>query len=304
MNIVFFGSDDFANSILNTLLEGGYSPILVLTAPDKPRGRGKKTLPTEVKRNSLNNNIRVITPYKISKSIVDEIRELSPSIFITISYGLFLPMSLLKLVEYPLNIHPSLLPRYRGASPIRSALLNGDKKTGVTIMKMIKQMDAGDIYMQRSIDIGDDDYISLKQRLIQLSQTMILKTLSSIKNGIPLSLRPQGGEPTFCYKFNKEDLKINWNVDQSKLYNRMRAFSDVGLFTFLNGQRIKIFSFDRSDKVLRPGYIEISSKKLFVGTANKALEILKLQFPGKKPIMAKDAINGGKFNNAEKFSDG
>ncbi len=305
MRIVFFGSDDFSNSILLELIDSGFKPILVLTAPDKPKGRGKKLLPTDVKKTALDNDIKVLTPEKITSEVVKKIGSLNPDIFVTISYGLFLPTKLLKLVEYPLNIHPSLLPKYRGASPIRSVLLNGDFETGVSIMKMIRKMDAGDIFLQKKLPVEKkDDYLSLKPRLIELAKTMIIELLDSIASGKVIKSFPQEGEPVYCSKFTKSDLKIDWNNSATRIINKIRAFSDMGVFTFLNGQRVKIYSAEMTDKNLPVSKIKIEKKSILVGTSDKAIKILKLQFPGKKPMRAIDAVNGGKFRDVETFDNG
>ena len=226
MKVLFMGTPDFAVKSLDKLYSNGIDICAVVTTPDRQSGRGMKTVFSLVKAYALEKNIKIFQPERISKNteFKEEIKALKPDLICVVSYGIILPKSFLEIPRLGcINVHPSMLPKYRGSAPIQWAVLNGDKKTGVTIMYLNEQMDAGDIIIQKEVDIGDDETTGeLWDRLGDLGADLLLDSVYKIFEGTAARI-PQKGEPSLAPMLNKEMAKINWEkMTSSEIKNLVR----------------------------------------------------------------------------------
>ena len=229
MKVLFVGTPDFALESLEAVIDAGHEVVAVITAPDKPKGRGMKMAMSEVKNYAIANNIPVYQPEKIRKNpeFIEEINSLNADIACVVVYGKILPKSFLDLFKFGcINVHPSLLPKYRGATPIQSAIMNGDKITGVCTMYLDVGMDDGDIILKEETEIGEDETAGeLWDRLSTIGASLLVKTLDNIEHGI-IQRTKQIGEVTIAPKIEKEDSKIDWEQMSSfKVKNLVRALN-------------------------------------------------------------------------------
>jgi len=240
--IIFIGTPDFGAIILETLCEDELKPILVVTAPDKPVGRGQILTPPPVKITAQKYKIPVLQPEKISNCKL-QIANLKPDLIVVAAYGQILPKEILEIPKFGcLNVHPSLLPKYRGASPIHAAILNEDKKTGVTIILMDEKMDHGPILSQRATMIEEAETAkSLHDKLANLGARLLLETIPKWQRGLIKPYPQDEKKVTFSKIITKEDGKINWEKTAEELEREIRAFSDwPGSFTFWKQRGIKM----------------------------------------------------------------
>lgn len=246
MKILFMGTPDFAKESLEKLYNLGYDICGVVTTPDKHSGRGMKLNISPVKEYALEKKLKIFQPEKISNNteFKDEIKNLNPDLVCVVSYGIILPKSFLKIPKLGcINVHPSLLPKYRGPAPIQWAILNGDKKTGVTIMYLNEQMDAGDIITQKEVDIGEDETTGeLWNRLSIIGAELLVESIKKIENGTVLRIA-QPEEYTLAPMLNKDMSKIDWKVKtSSNIKNLVRGLNPImGAFSYLNGKKIKFW---------------------------------------------------------------
>ncbi len=242
-NFVFFGTPYTARDTLAHLLAHGFVPSLVVTSPDALRGRGLTLTPCETKVFALEHGLRVITPEKLTEDVVEEIRAVGAKYAVVVAYGKFLPQSLIEAFpQGAINVHYSLLPKYRGASPVESALLSGDSVTGVAIQRMVKEMDAGDVLAVREISIGANETTrELRPQLITLGAELLVEMLPAYLCG-ELSGTPQNpAEITFAKKIAKTEGELDLAGDAQLNWNKYRAFAESpGTYFFLDGKRIKI----------------------------------------------------------------
>lgn len=242
-SFVFFGTPYVARDTLAHLIENGFVPSLVVTSPDAPRGRGLTLTPCDTKVFALENKLRVITPEKLTEDVVEEIRAVSADYAVVVAYGKFLPQSLLEAFpKGAVNVHYSLLPKYRGASPVESALLSGDSVTGVAIQKMVKEMDAGDVLAMRELTIEPTETTrELRPHLITLGAKLLVEMLPAYLRG-ELSGTPQNpAEITFAKKIAKSEGELDLAGDATLNWNKYRAFAESpGTYFFVGGKRIKI----------------------------------------------------------------
>jgi methionyl-tRNA formyltransferase len=243
MKIVFFGSPDTALLPLQKLMESGHTVELVITQPDRPSGRGKKLLPPPVKTFALEHSLPVLQPVRIRKDpdVLNKLKEIKPDIHIVVAYGQIIPASIIYLPQHnTLNIHFSLLPEYRGASPVQWTLLNGDEKTGVTIFELDEKMDEGPILSQAELEIGAMETApELEDRLTRLGTDLLLKTLNELNRFTPV---PQDhSRATYAPLLKKEDGRISWIQTAERIFWKKRAFTPwPSIFTFFQSKRIKI----------------------------------------------------------------
>ena len=225
MKIVFFGSDDFAQRHLEALVTS-HNVLACVTQPDKPKGRGMKVVESPIKITAQKNKIPVLQPTVLTEqSFIDTLKKYNADLFVVIAYGRILPSAVLKIPKlFPLNVHGSLLPRYRGAAPINWAIMNGDKKTGITIMKLNEQMDAGDIIEQMTLDIAPiDDAQMLREKMMQAGPTFLLTTLEKIAANRYQPKKQDMKEVTLAPKLTKELGKIDWNKSAVEIHNLVRG---------------------------------------------------------------------------------
>lgn len=291
MKIVFMGTPEFSIPILKNLIKK-YNVILVVTQPDKPVGRKRILTPPPVKEVALKYGIEVFQPIKIRNEF-QKIVDLKPDFLITAAYGQILPRGLIENVN-SVNIHASLLPAYRGGAPIQKSIMNLDKKTGISIMKMEYKMDSGPVYYQEAIPIKDiDTTTTLTKKLSILGTEMILKYLENPKKYPPVE--QDESKVTFAYNITFSDQIIDWSLSATKIEAHIRAMQDEpGAITYINNHILKIYEARKSDIISNrpPGTITSLDKKILVATGDYDLEILKLQPAGKKVMLTRDFLNG------------
>ncbi|MGB9856962.1 MAG: methionyl-tRNA formyltransferase [Dictyoglomaceae bacterium] len=306
MRVIFFGTPLFAKIILEKLYKEE-EIIAVFTQPDKPKGRGKKIEFSEVKKFALEKGIQVFQPEKLkTKEVEDLIWELKPDIFIVASYGKIIPENLLNIPPYGgINVHASILPKYRGASPIERALWNCEKETGISIMQMEKGLDTGPVWSIKKIPIDlEDNRETLTLKLAYLGGELLLETLPLIKEG-KIKPTPQDDSlATYAPKISPEEEKIDWESPVKKIWCQIRALSpEPGAYTYFRGSILKILKAEYSeDKFDAPvGSIVLINKKK--GFAVKGIDgilwILEVKPENKKKISAIDFINGYRLNIGE-----
>lgn len=299
MSIIFFGTPDFAIPSLNALIEAKEEIRLVVTQPDKQKGRGHILTHPPVKDLSLSAGIPVIQPVKIrDDDFIRKLNEINPEFIIVAAYGNLLPKTILSIPEKGcINIHASLLPKYRGAAPIQWALINGETITGITAMLMNEGLDTGDILLQKNIEIEEtDNSETLSKKLSQLGAVTLIETINGLRTGIIKPL-PQIGEATYAPPLNKADGRIMWDRDAKDLFNFIRAmFPWPSAYTCLKNERIKIIRAKPVEGEGVPGRIEKASEGvLLAGTGKGLLLIEELQPDGKKMMRSSAFLSGRKL---------
>lgn len=256
MNIVFMGTPDFAVPCLQALIDNGENVQAVFTQPDKPKGRGYKMLPPPVKSLALTYNIPVYQPLSLKKgedaeNALNILKDLSPDLIIVVAYGKILTKEILELPKYYcINVHASLLPRYRGAAPIQWCVLNGEKETGVTTMLMAEGLDTGDMLLKESVAIGDDETASeLHDRLSAVGAELLIKTISAVKVGTITREKQENSLSNYASMITKDMCPIDFSLPAQQIHNKIRGLSaSPCAVTMLNGKRLKIFKSTMSDK--------------------------------------------------------
>lgn len=250
------GTPDFAVPCLQALIDNGENVQAVFTQPDKPKGRGYKMLPPPVKSLALTYNIPVYQPLSLKKgedaeNALNILKELSPDLIIVVAYGKILPKEILELPKYYcINVHASLLPRYRGAAPIQWCVLNGEKETGVTTMLMAEGLDTGDMLLKESVAIGDDETASeLHDRLSAVGAELLIKTISAVKVGTITREKQEDSLSNYASMITKDMCPIDFSLPAQQIHNKIRGLSaSPCAVTMLNGKRLKIFKSTMSDK--------------------------------------------------------
>ena len=296
LKVVFMGTPDFAVPILERLIEET-NVLLVVTQPDKVRGRNNKVSFSPVKELAVKNNIEVFQPEKIKedyKIIIDK----NPDIIITAAYGQIIPEELLFFSKYKaINVHASLLPKYRGGAPINRAIENGEKYLGITIMYMDKLMDNGDMISQRKIELKEEDnFDTMNEKLSILGRDLLIDTLPSVLSGTNEREKQKEEDVTIIKLLKKEELLIDFNKDAISVYNKIRSLDSVpGAYAFLNNKKYKLFDvrvgsekLDAVSKIIDiKDYLEIACK-------NGTIKVYTIQEEGKKKMSIKDFFNGHK----------
>ena len=313
MNIVFFGSDDFAVSSLKLLISKGRKIDYLVTQPDKKMGRGMHVGPTPVKLAAIDLNFKIFQPEDVnSPEALKFLHELSPDLFIVIAYGQILSSQLLEIPKvFSINIHASLLPKYRGAAPINRVLINGEKETGVTAIKMNEEMDAGDIIIQNKITIDEEDCaITLRNKLSELGASTLIEAIEKIENN-NYKITPQDArEITLAPKMSKADGLINWKKSAKEINNLIRGCYDwPGAFTYFSGKLLKIYKAQvflqvEGNGKANPGEIvKVIKDDIVVCTGGGDLMIEELQIEGKRRMLTKEFITGHKIKAGDVFSE-
>ena len=291
--IVFMGTPQFAVPVLEMLIKN-YRVELVITQPDKKVGRKKVLTPPPVKVVALENNIKVLQPEKIStdEETYNTLKELNPDIIITAAYGQLVPEKILEIPEFKcINVHGSLLPKLRGGAPIQYSILEDHGKTGITIMYMVKKLDAGDMISKVEVDILDsDNYETLHDKLSIAGCELLNETLPKIFNGDISPEKQDDTEATFARNILREDEKINWNTSAREVFNKVRALDPTpGAFTYLEGNVLKIWSSEVIDISAEVNFdkvgiiIKQDKKYIYVLCGNgTVLKVKELQVSGKK----------------------
>jgi methionyl-tRNA formyltransferase len=324
IKVLFMGTSQLAEPVLTALLKNNYQLIGVLTKAEK------KKIPPQYSKNPIvqiatENKIPLFQPEKLNSQFIQEIKNLQPDLIIVISYGKIIPEEILNVPKFgALNVHVSLLPKLRGASPVQNAILQGWRETGVSIIKMDSGMDSGDILIQEKIEIGEDETLAeLSERIFPLGAKTLIKILPDWLAGKLIAKKQDHSQATFCQILTRDDGRIDWNDEAEKIYNQFRAFSPwPGVFTFWQKKvdqnlRLKLtelklihdlelikklnkvsHSFFQNSELknekneIPNGLVFQVEKKVFITTQNGFLEIIKLQLEGKAEMEVKNFING------------
>jgi methionyl-tRNA formyltransferase len=298
LRIVFAGTPQLAALVLEKLLNSEHEIIAVYTQPDRPAGRGCKITASPVKQLALENNVAVYQPINFKdKETIDTLQQLKPDVMVVVAYGLLLPKAVLDIPKYGcLNIHPSLLPRWRGPAPVLYSLLHGEDETGVTVMQLDEGMDSGPIFKQQHEKILTEDNCNiLNNRLFKIGGELLLQVLSEIEQA-EIQPVPQNNKlASYSKKINKEMAQIGWSLAADEIHNRVRAFNPWPIaFTFFHGGPLRIYQSEivATDSAFAAGTIvQASQSGLVVATGRGMLRLLQVQLPGKKPVSAADFVN-------------
>ena len=298
MNVVFAGTPEFAAHILDQLLRSDFNIARVLTRPDRPAGRGMKDTASAVKRLALSHRLKLQQPQTLKEpALIDELNRISPDVMVVAAYGLILPKAVLKLPRLGcINIHASLLPRWRGATPIQHALLAGDTETGISIMQMDEGLDTGPVLMQARLRIAADDTAqTLHDKLAQLGREAIVRTLRGLERG-ELQPQPQLQQgASYAGKLGKAEAQINWQKEAVQVERTVRAFNpNPGAYTTLNGETLKIWKARLEDRVSgKPGEIvSVDRRGIVVACGTGAVCIEEVQKAGGQRLPVREFLSG------------
>jgi len=309
VKIIFMGTPEFAVPALNALNKNNYDIPLVITQPDRPKGRGRKLTPPPVKETALNFGYEVAQPESInSDSFLDRISNLHPDLFVVVAFGSILSKKALSIPKSgTVNIHPSLLPKYRGPAPIQWAIINGDTETGVSTMFLGEKVDDGDILLTSKIRIEPEDNAeTLHNRLADAGADLLIKTLQNLENKTITPVPQDHTQATLAPLLKKEDGLINWKLPAKKIESLIRGVSIwPGAYTFYKDKRLKIFKAEVIEtKASEPPGTVIKGfpDELPVATGKEILSILEIQSPSSgKRLLIKDFLRGFKMPAGEMF---
>lgn len=291
------GSPDFGIPSFKKILETGIEVPAVVTVPDKQKGRGLKLQFSNVKKFALENNIEVLQPHNLrDEKFIKRLNDLSPDLFIIIAFRI-LPPEIFKIPKFgSINLHASLLPKYRGAAPINHAIINGETKSGLTTFFLDDKVDTGNIIMQKEIDIDiNDTFGDVYYRMSEAGSCLVIETIERIKNGNFDLKKQENNLATKAPKIFRDFCRIDWDRDAWMVHNFIRGLSPApSAYTTISGKMCKILKTSLTDisSDKSPGTIKTDSKKLYVSAKDKYLEIITIQPEGKKPMQANDFING------------
>ena len=308
MNIVFMGTPEFALPTLRKIYNSSHSLISVVTQPDRPKGRGQIKVASPIKNFAIENNIPLLQPENVNaENFIQSLLEKRPDYIIVVAFGQILREALLKVPkQFCINLHSSLLPKYRGAAPINRAILNGDVRSGVTTMIMDKGMDTGDILLIRETPIEkDDDAKSLHDKLAEQGGKLVLETLARLEKNNLLPTPQDSDLASYAPKLKKEESLIDWKMSANNILNKIRGLTPwPGTYTLFNGKRLCILKSEviKDEPSDRPGYIErITDSGIEVGTGEKRIKITELKPEGKKAMPVKSFLSGYKINPGDKL---
>ncbi len=297
--IVYMGTPKFSAYILDKLVNAGYNIVGVVSQPDREVGRKKILTATPVKTVALKYNLPIFQPEKI-KNDYEFMKELNADLIITCAYGQIVPEGFLNLPAYGcINIHASLLPKYRGGAPIQWSIIRGEKCTGVTLMKMEKKMDAGVMYAKEVVEILDsDNYDTLSQKLMIAGAKIILDNLDKYLEGKLIGVAQDENEVTFAWNISKEDEHLSFNDSAKNIFNKIRGLSSIpGTYAILNDNKVKFFSSSFEEKEINYKCGEIvgfSKDSIDVACLNGIIHLHEIQVSGKQRVLVKDFLNGNK----------
>lgn len=293
--ILFMGTDQHSGVILKYLIDNNYNIVGCVSQPDKPQGRKKTLTPTVVKSIALEHNIDVYQPVDI-KTDYHELLDIDYDVMLTVAYGQIIPVELLNHTKgLNVNVHYSLLPLYRGASPVQSAISNGDKVTGISIMEMVKKMDAGDIFLQKEIQISQDDTTStLFDKLNAKACELLDQFFDDFVNGNVKRISQEEDKVTYTRMINKEDEHINFNQHVDEVYNKIRSLLDYpGCYFMIGDNRYKIIKCHKDyDSSIIGAVSEMDKTGIYLGCEGGNIVVEEIQPAGKKPMDVKSYLNG------------
>ena len=308
MNIVFFGSDNFAVPSLEALLKSRHKVCCVVTQPDRKKGRGLRLGPTIIKEVALKYDKKIYQPVSVNTpQAADFLKGPDPELFVVIAYGQILSRAILEIPKtFCINAHASLLPKYRGAAPVNWAIINGEKTSGVTIIKMSDKMDTGEIIAQEESGISaEDSVITLEQSLSALAAELLLESVDKIESK-SYTLTPQDeAEATYAAKLKKSDALIDWGKSAGSIYNLIRGcLGWPGAYTYCQGKILKVNKaavLSRAPESLPGTVLEVSRGGIAVAAQDTVLVIEELQLEGKRNMKAGDFISGHKIAVGERL---
>ncbi|MGN1303215.1 MAG: methionyl-tRNA formyltransferase [Clostridia bacterium] len=326
MKIVFMGTPDFARDSLSAIYDAGHEIPAVVTVPDKPKGRGMKLIPCEVKEYAVEKNIKVYQPEKLreNKEIVNILKDINPDVICVVAYGKIIPKEILEIPKYGcVNVHPSLLPQYRGSAPIQWAILNGDKETGVTTMYLDEGMDSGDIILQTKTPIDKDETSGeLWDRLSKIGAELLVETLEKIENKTAPRIK-QPKEFTLAPMLEKSQAKIDWeNKTAQEIKNLVRGLNPImGAYSLFNEKKIKFWKVDNLSieefinkypefkeyeyrfLEIDPGTVLYIDKKeaIYIMAKEGILKVLEIQGENAKRMPTPEFLRGNRIEVVDKF---
>lgn len=302
MKIIFLGTPEFGAINLRRMVEAGYKPELVITAPDRPAGRGQKMKESTVSKVAAELNLRVAKPDKLS-DLTDEIKEISPSLMVVAAYGQYIPGKIIEISQFGiLNVHPSLLPKYRGSSPIQYAILNGDKRSGTTIILINKEMDKGDILAQEEIELSKDEtYLSLFEKLTPIGADLLVQTIPRWLKGEITPVKQKEIDASYSKLLTRQDGKIDWSSDAASIDRQVRAFNPwPGAFTYFNQKRRRLMKILKGEVLEQTdcgpfgpiGKIYMApNERLAIQTGKDFFVVEEFQLDGEKPIKTSEYLS-------------
>ncbi len=296
MRLIFAGTPEFSVPALDALHAAGHEIVGVYSQPDRPAGRGRKLTPSPVALRAAQLSLPTFKPEKLRGDAIEELRALKPDVMVVVAYGLILPQAVLDIPEHGcINIHASLLPRWRGAAPIQRAIIAGDRQTGVTIMRMDAGLDTGPMLLAEKIVIGDDTTAGdLMRSLSTLGAKLIVDALEKLTT-LPVTPQPADGA-TYAHKIDKEEARIDWRLTADELARRVRGFNPVPIaWSELDGERVRFYAARALTGRVggEPGQVlDVNDRGIAVVCSDGALLVTQLQRPGGKPMPARDAARG------------
>jgi len=303
LNIIFMGTPNFAVPILKSIKNLNHNILEVYTQPPNKKNRGQKIKNSPIHDFSNKLNLSVRCPIAFDEEEINHIKKLNPDLVIVVAYGKILPVKLLNLDKVLfLNVHASLLPRWRGAAPIQRAIMNLDNETGVSIMKIVTKLDAGPVLLQSKIKITKEiNYKELSSQMSELGAKLILDTLKLIESKRANFTEQNESEATYAKKIEKSETKINWNDDAEKIVAKINAFSpNPGCWFELNGNRVKII---KAKKVIGEGIPgTILNDKFIIACSKNAIQIIELQKEGKQKMTAEEFLRGNKIKTGHSLN--
>jgi methionyl-tRNA formyltransferase len=304
MRIVFMGTPDFAVPCLDALMENGYQVVAVVTQPDRPKGRKGILTPSPVKEAALRHHLPVLQPEKVrTEEALNEIENYQPDLLITAAYGQLLPKRLLEMPRLGcINVHASLLPRWRGGAPIHKAIIEGDKETGVTIMRMVQALDAGDMISQVVVPIEEEDTVSsMFEKLAVAGAKLLIETLPQIEAGTITETPQDEALVTYAPNLTREDERIDWTKNARQIYNQVRGMNAwPGAFTHFSNKVMKIWQArieeESSEPQVMPGtVVEVTKEEILVQCGRGTLALVEIQPAGKTRMLVRDFLRGVKI---------
>ena len=294
MRLVYLGTPAFAVPTLERIVEAGHEVVGVFTQPDRPKGRGQKDMMPPVKEAALRLGLTVHQPERIRRpEVVEQLRAMSPEAMVVVGYGQIIPPSILDIPPSGIiNVHTSLLPKYRGAAPIQWAIARGEKTTGVTTMKIDAGLDTGAMLLKWETEIGSEETaVELGARLAPAGADLLVRTLAELRMIVPEA--QDHAQATLAPILKREDGHIDWKMPAPEILNRARGFQPwPGAHGFLRGRRFHVWSGRLAEPHLPPGQLLIESKRLFAGCGGGSIELLEIQMEGKKRMAASAFLNG------------